>query len=252
LLVSYQWLAEHYHDPDLVILDSRGPVAYSYAHIPNSQPLGLEKIIKINQHGANMVPDTEQATVLFGSLGIDDSKTVVIYGDYLDPSSARIAWTLLYFGHEKTKILDVGIMTWNKNNLPITKDITKPVATNFVAKINKSIRIEADELDKKINTTVIIDARSPQEFLAGRILNSVHLPFTDGVGQDGFLFKDKDELSQIFDEQQIPKDKELVCYCAHGHRASHLFTQLKMAGYENVKLYDGSFVDWVGRRLPLS
>ncbi|MFB5610140.1 MAG: hypothetical protein ACE5Q5_07970 [Nitrosarchaeum sp.] len=37
----------------------------------------------------------------------------------------------------------------------------------------------------------------------------------------------------------------------HGHRASSLFFQLMIAGYQNVKLYDGSFVDWYGRRLPL-
>jgi thiosulfate/3-mercaptopyruvate sulfurtransferase len=102
----------------------------------------------------------------------------------------------------------------------------------------------------KIDTAVIIDARSPQEFMAGRILNAILFPFTEGVGKGGSLFKEKDELSQIFNEQQIPKDKKLICYCARS-RAANVFTQLRMAGYENVKLYDGSFADWVGRRLPL-
>jgi thiosulfate/3-mercaptopyruvate sulfurtransferase len=252
LIVSHQWLAEHYDDPDLVILDSRGSIAYSYDHIPNSQPLGVEKVVKINQYGSNLVIESDQAATLFGSLGIDESKTVVIYGDYLDPSAARISWTLLYFGHEKTKILDIGIRTWQKKELSITRDIPKLIPTKFVPKINSSIRIEAEELHKKIDSAVIIDARSPQEFLAGRILNAVLFPFTEGVGEGGSLFKEKNELLQIFTQQQIPKDKELVCYCALGHRAANVFAQLKMAGYDNVKLYDGSFADWVGRRLPLS
>jgi thiosulfate/3-mercaptopyruvate sulfurtransferase len=245
-------LAEHYNDPDLVILDSRGSVAYSYAHIPNSQSLGVEKVVKTNQYGANLVIESEQAKTLFGLLGIDESKTVIIYGDYLDPSTARILWTLLYFGHEKTKILDVGIRTWHKKELPITRDIPKSIPATFIPKINSSIRIEAEELHKKIDSAVIIDARSPQEFMAGRILNAILFPFTEGMGEDGYLFKEKDELSRIFTEQQVPKDKELVCYCALGHRAANVFTQLQMAGYDNVKLYDGSFADWVGRRLPLS
>ena len=251
MIVSHQWLAEHYNDPNLVILDSRGSVPYSYAHIPNSQPLGVEKVVKTNQYGANLVIESEQAETLFGSLGIDESKTVIIYGDYLDPSAARIAWTLLYFGHEKTKILDIEIRTWHKKELPITRDIPKSIPAKFIPKINSSIRIEAEELHKKIDSAVIIDARSPQEFMAGRILNAVLFPFTEGVGEDGSLFKEKDELSQIFTEQQMPKGKELVCYCALGHRAANVFTQLRMAGYDNVKLYDGSFADWVGRRLPL-
>ncbi len=91
MIVSHQWLAEHYNDPDLVILDSRGNVVYSYAHIPNSQPLGVEKVVQTNQYGAHLVIESEQAATLFGSLGVDGSKTVVIYGDYMDPSAARIA-----------------------------------------------------------------------------------------------------------------------------------------------------------------
>lgn len=83
--------------------------------------------------------------------------------------------------------------------------------------------------------------------MAGRIQNAILFPFTEGVGEVGSLFKEKDELLRIFNEQQMPKDKELVCYCTLGHRAANVFTQLRLAGYENVKLYDGSFADWVGR-----
>lgn len=248
---SHQWLAEHYNDPDLVILDSRGNVPYSYAHIPNSQPLGIEKVVKINQYGANLVIDNDQAATLFGSLGIDESKTVIICGEYLDPSAARIAWTFLYFGHEKTKILDVGMATWQKKGFPVTREIPKLTTVTFIPKINSLIRIEAEELYKKLDTSIIIDTRSFQEFMAGKIPNAILFPFTDGVGEEGLLFKEKDELLRTFSEQQIPKDKELVCYCALGHRAANVFTQLRLAGYENVKLYDGSFADWTGRRLPL-
>jgi thiosulfate/3-mercaptopyruvate sulfurtransferase len=123
MIISHTWLVEHLNDPNVVILDSRGNVAYSYAHIPNSQPLGVEKVITSNQYG--------------------------------------------------------------------------------------------------------------------------------GMGQQGFLFKEKEEMEKFFEEQKIPNDKKVVCYCVLGHRAAYVFTQLKIAGYKNVKLYDGSFADWVGRRLPL-
>jgi thiosulfate/3-mercaptopyruvate sulfurtransferase len=88
--------------------------------------------------------------------------------------------------------------------------------------------------------------------MARRIPNATLLPFTDGVGQSGFMFKDKEDLIKLFEEKQIPKDKELICYCTLGHRGANVFTQLKIAGYENVKLYDGSLADWTGRRLPLA
>jgi thiosulfate/3-mercaptopyruvate sulfurtransferase len=34
-------------------------------------------------------------------------------------------------------------------------------------------------------------------------------------------------------------------------RASHKYMQLKIAGYDNVKLYDGSIIDWAMRRNPI-
>jgi thiosulfate/3-mercaptopyruvate sulfurtransferase len=251
MIISHEWLVAHYDDPDIVILDSRGNVAYSYAHIPNSQPLGVEKVVKIDEHGANLVLDTDKASNLFGALGIDETKTVIVYGDYMDPSAARIAWTLLYFGHEKTKILDIGIRTWYQKGLTITKEVIQVKPAKFVPKINPDIRIEAEELQKKLESAIIIDARSPQEFMAGRIPNAVLIPFTDGIGEKGSLFKEKEDLEKIFSEQNIPREKEVVCYCALGHRAANVFTQLKIAGYKNVRLYDGSFADWVGKRLKL-
>jgi thiosulfate/3-mercaptopyruvate sulfurtransferase len=87
--------------------------------------------------------------------------------------------------------------------------------------------------------------------MAGRIPNSILIPFTDDMRQQGFLFNEKEEMEKFFEEQKIPKDKEVVCYCVLGHRAVYIFTQLKIAGYENVRLYDDSFADWVGRRLSL-
>jgi len=47
---------------------------------------------------------------------------------------------------------------------------------------------------KKIDTAVIIDTRSPQEFMTGRILNAILYSFTEGVEEGGSLFKEKNEL----------------------------------------------------------
>jgi len=88
--------------------------------------------------------------------------------------------------------------------------------------------------------------------MAGRIPNATLLPFSDGVGQSGLMFKDKEDLIKLFEEKQITKDKELICFCALGRRGANVFAQLKIAGYENVKLYDGSIADWAGRRLHLT
>lgn len=251
MLVSIDWLKEHYNDPDIVIFDTRPKPMFLYAHISKSQSLTIEQVIQFDQYGANPVADEKKIVTLFSSLGVDSSKTVVLIGDSMDPSAARIAWTFLYFGHEKTNLLDANIFDLQKNDFEFTKKLFISKSTTFIPKIKSEIRIESVHLNDNLNNFVILDARTPQEFMGGHLPNSKLIPFTEGISYDGKLFQNKDFLQNLFSQNHISKDSNIVCYCMHGHRASSLFLQLKIAGYQNVKLYDGSFVDWYGRRLPL-
>lgn len=145
----------------------------------------------------------------------------------------------------------MAINGWQRLGLELTKRPYSPKQTSFVPRINQSLRIAAEELKNKLDSVALLDARSPQEHIAGHLPKAILSPFTDGVGLDGMLFKDKESLLKQFEEKQISKDKEIVCYCTHGPRAANLCYQLKMAGCDKVKLYDGSFIDWYGRRFPL-
>ncbi|MFB5605466.1 MAG: sulfurtransferase [Nitrosarchaeum sp.] len=251
MLVSIDWLREHQSDSNIVILDARPKTMFLYGHLSKSQSLTLDQVIQTDQYGANLVPDENKIVELFSSLGIDDSKTVVIVGDSMDPSAARIAWTFLYFGHEKIFLLDANIVELQKNGFELTKKPFTPEPTKFISKIISKFRITSDHLKENLNNFVILDARTPQEFMGGHLPNSKLIPFTEGIAYGDKLFQDKVFLQNLFSQNQILPDSQIVCYCMHGHRASSLFLQLMIAGYKNVKLYDGSFVDWYGRRLPL-
>lgn len=251
MLVSIAWLKDHHSDPTTVILDTRPKPMFLYGHISKSQSLTIEQVIQFDQYGANLVIDEKKIIDLFSSLGIDNSKTVILIGDSMDPSAARIAWTFLYFGHEKTYLLDANVLDLQKNGFELSKKLFIPELTTFTPKIKSEIRIESEPLKENLDDFVILDARTPQEFMGGHLPNSKLIPFTEGISYDGKLFQNKDFLQNLFSQNQISKDSEIVCYCMHGHRASSLFLQLKIAGYPNVRLYDGSFVDWYGRRLPL-
>lgn len=251
MLVTHEWLKEHLDDPNIVILDTRPKIAYSYGHIPHSQSLEVDKVIKINQYGAHLVADQDQIKQVFCKLGIDNTKSVVVCGEYMDPSVTRIAWTLLYLGHQKTNILDFGIGSLQRSGYELTRKPYTANPTDFVPTVNKNLRIETDELKNSLDKITPVDARTIQEYMGGHLPHSILLPFSDSVGVDGRLFRDREYLSKLFEENKITKDKEVVCYCTHGHRASSLFFQLQIAGYEKIRLYDDSFMDWYGRRLPL-
>lgn len=251
MLVSTDWLKEHLSDSNLVILDTRQKTMFLYGHLMQSQSISVEQVIRFDQYGSNLVIEKEKIIELFNNLGIDENKTVVLIGDSMDPSSARIAWTLMYFGHEKTFLLDANASDLQKHGFELTRQTSSNEPTTFSPKINSEIRIESNFLKDNLNNFQILDARSPQEFMGGHLPNSKLIPFTEGIDNGGKLFRDKESLETLFSQNQISKDKEIICYCMHGHRASSLFLQLKIAGFDKIKLYDGSFVEWNGKQLPL-
>lgn len=260
--VGSKWLLSHLDDPNVIIIDGRGDTPYRFGHIKNALSLPIEHVISTASNGANLVIDISVAEEVFSNLGIDDSKIVVVYGEYMDPSAARIAWTLMYHGHPNVKILDIGLNEWQKTGLPVTRQVSaqrKQLNKNvhFKSKINSMIRADADIIKERQlqaqnqSRTLIVDARSPIEHIQARIPGSILDIWENGLGHHGEMMKSKEELERDFMEKQIPKDKEIICYCHSGARASHKYLQFKQAGYNNVKVYDGSIIDWVQRHNPI-
>jgi thiosulfate/3-mercaptopyruvate sulfurtransferase len=255
LTVDSKWLASHLDDPNLVILDARGNnMPYRLGHIKNAKPLGVEHVISVADNGANLVIDQPIAEKVFTELGIDNSKTVVVYGEYGDPSAARVVWTLMYHGHPNVKLLDIGFSQWQKAGLPITRKILPPAAAaQFKSKINSTIRADAElikEAKQNDPNVVIIDARTLKEHFQARIPGSILHNWEEGLGVNKMI-KSKDKLQKDFEQKGITKDNEIICYCHSGTRASHKYLQLKQAGFENVRMYDGSIIDWAQRHNPL-
>ena len=256
IIVDSKWLASHLDDLNLVIIDTRDNITYRFRHIKNARPLGIERIISVADNGANLVVDGSIAERIFTELGIDDSKTVIVYGEYGDPSAARVVWTLMYHGHPNVKLLDIGFRQWHKAGLPTTRQIPtqKPSTSLFKSKINCTIRADAEIIKAKQSdpNVIIVDARTAQEHFQARIPGSILHNWEEGLDDDsGRVIRYKDELQKDFEQRGITKDKEIICYCHSGTRASHKYWQLKEAGFNNVRMYDGSIIDWAQRHNPL-
>jgi len=258
MIIDANWLASHLDDENVIIIDSRGIMPFRFSHIKNAMPLGVEKVISTDENGSYLVIAPQVAEQIFTSVGINDTKVVIVYGEYPDPSLARIVWTLIYFGHSNVKILDIGFENWLQSGYPVTKDFeTKNAATKpdrgFVAHVRTTERADAQFIyqEKDKPETTIIDARTPQEHLHARIPGSILHNYEEGIGDMGKMIKDVEVLKQDFEKLGITRDKQIVCYCHSGIRAAHTYLQLKQAGFVNVRLYDGSIIDWAKRKYPL-
>lgn len=249
MLKSYKWLLGSLHRSDLVVLDSRPKTAYLYGHLPGSHSLTVDRVVELDRYGSNLAPHERRAADLFGRLGIDGTKTVVVVGDLMDPSAARIVWTLRYFGHVESFLLEESFAELQRLGADMTRSLPAASQAKFVPDEDGSIRTDAEAILR--GGLKLVDARSPQEFVNGHLPGAASIPFTDGLGEDGRVFRSGGDLERIFLSRGLLREDELACYCMHGHRASSLYFQLRLAGFERVRLYDGSFVEWYGRRLPL-
>jgi thiosulfate/3-mercaptopyruvate sulfurtransferase len=258
MIVDARWLASHLDDKKLIIIDSRGIIPFRSNHIKNAIPLGVENVISTDEYGAHVVIAPQVAEKIFTSMGIDDTKVVIVYGEYPDPSLARIVWTLIYFGHSNVKILEIGFENWLQSGYPVTKDLksnnkaTKP-DRGFVANIKTTERADAQFIcqEKGKSKTIVLDTRTPQEHFQARIPGSILHNYEEGIGDIGKMMKDAEALKQDFEKIGITHDKQIICYCHSGIRAAHTYLQLKQAGFANVRLYDGSIIDWAKRKHSL-
>jgi thiosulfate/3-mercaptopyruvate sulfurtransferase len=118
-VIDSKWLDSLLNNNNLVIIDARGKFAHRFGHIKNSIPLDIDQVISIANNGSYLALEQQYVEKLFSNLGINNSKTVVVYGEYPDPSAARVVWTLNYFGYQNVKLLDIGFNQWQKLRLQI-------------------------------------------------------------------------------------------------------------------------------------
>ena len=101
---------------------------------------------------------------------------------------------------------------------------------------------------------VLLDVRSADEFAGtdtdknitryGHIPGAVNLEFKAVVNDDGTI-KSKEEIVAAMSGAGVTSDKEVILYCASSVRAGVVFAALKdIAGFPNVKVYDGAFYEW--------
>ncbi len=75
---------------------------------------------------------------------------------------------------------------------------------------------------------VAVDVREPDEYASGHIEGAIHLPLGDLPGRVG----------------EVPQDRPLVVYCAHGERASSAASILERSGRGPILTVDGGYEAW--------
>ncbi len=262
-LVSTQWLVDHLTDRKVRILESDEDVLlYDMGHIPGAHKIDWHT--DLNDQVQRDYVSRAEFEALLRRLGIDDSTTVVFYGDRNNWWATYALWVFRLFGFTNVKILDGGRAKWEEEEREMTTDIPKltPSSFNAAERNDAPIRVFMDDVKKHVGAKgKLIDVRSPDEYSGkklhmpdypqegamrgGHIPGARSVPWARAANADG-TFKSASELRAIYeDEAALTPGDEVVAYCRIGERSSHTWFVLSyLLGYDNVRNYDGSWTEW--------
>jgi thiosulfate/3-mercaptopyruvate sulfurtransferase len=260
VLVSTEWLAAHREDSNVVVAEvDENPDLYDESHIPGAVKLHWRD--DLQDPVERDVVDRETFEALLGGLGIDNSTTVVLYGDKNNWFAAYAYWYLKIYGHEDVRIIDGGRQKWIDESRELVTDVPSITPTTYRARDrDETIRARRDAVLSAIGRDALVDVRSPQEYSGelvappgyeqegaqrgGHIPTAQSIPWAQAVRDDG-TFKSADELRQLYQSKGVTSDKAVTAYCRIGERSAHTwFVLSELLGYEDVRNYDGSWTEW--------
>lgn len=261
LLVDIEWLKKNISG--VVLVDTRPEAAYASNHLPGavnaswtyfantSVPTGTKKY-------GTMWQETTMAKRI-GALGINGSKTVILYDDGAGWGQAGYTAAVMRMsGIKNAKILKGGITAWKKagGKLSTTKSSNKAASFSIKA-YDSSYVVGTEWVDKNIGKPgfKLIDVRIPQEYAgkirpfgekrAGHLPTAINIPMGEFTTAE-FTWKTADEIKAVLAAAGITPEDEVVLYDTAGVRAANVLMMLRYAGYTNSRFYDESFQAWAG------
>jgi thiosulfate/3-mercaptopyruvate sulfurtransferase len=261
VLVDTQWVENHLNDDSIRVVEvDENPALYAEAHIPGAIGFDWKKDLQ-DQVKRDFLGPAEFGE-LFGSRGISNDHTVVLYGDRNNWFAAYTYWYLKYYGHDNVKLMNGPREKWISEGRPISTDVPSYEAQNFTAQEgDAAIRAMRDEVEAALDSdTRLVDVRSPQEFSgeliamagceqegaqrAGHIPGAASVPWAQAVEEDG-TFKSADDLSELYSSKGVTNGDSIIAYCRIGERSAHTWFVLhELLGQDDVKNYDGSWTEW--------
>jgi thiosulfate/3-mercaptopyruvate sulfurtransferase len=265
LIIDKEWLLKNLNEQNVRIVDctfsladpQKGRQEYENNHIPGACYFDLDVDLsgEVTEHGGrHPMPDLEGFIHKLELAGIDENTTVISYDQGEGAFAARFWWLLQYLGHEKVFVLNGGFKGWREGNYPVTSEVPTFNKTTFQPAIVHDLLASMAEVkavaDGQNSNIVLIDSREERRYLgleepidkkAGRIPGAINRPWFEGLNAG--YYKPSEIQKQRFSE--INPEKEIIVYCGSGVTAAPNFLALKEAGFEKVKLYLGSFSDWI-------
>jgi thiosulfate/3-mercaptopyruvate sulfurtransferase len=268
-LVTTDWLGEHLDDPAVRVVDASwhmpalkrdAAAEFRDVHIPGANYFDIDDIADETSTLPHMIPGAAKFSQRVGALGISNDDHLIAYDVTGVGSASRVWWMFRLFGHKKVSVLDGGLPKWLAEGRPSESGAVTPRGVTYDAQKNERLVRTVDQLLRNVEASSeqVLDARSAGRFNAtepeprqglrgGRIPKSFNRPFLDLYDGESKTMKSAAQLTALFDESGVARDRPIVTSCGSGVTACNLALGLYLVGNTDVAIYDGSWTEWGGR-----
>lgn len=264
LITPAQLLALQQSGP-VVVIDTRDADAFAAGHIEGA--VNLREVFTFlatsTPEGLQQLKDSFAASL--GAAGLSGKETAVFYEDAMNSGygqSCRGYYLLTWLGYPDVKVLNGGFSTWKAAGLPVSTTPAVPVPATFPADLTMAdVMLTTEDVAAALHTdTVLLDVRDVDEWIGdssspyGRDFapRKGRLPGARWVewyrfmkpSAQGPIFKTPDEVKAECATAGVSPSDTVYLYCFKGARASNTFLALKQAGFDDVRMYFGSWNEW--------
>ena len=264
LVKEPEWVFQSLNEKNLRLIDCQfnlssetfGKEKYLESHIPGAVFMDVSQDLSgpNSKHGGrHPLPPRKAVIDKMKAFGIHEQTVMVAYDGGEGAFAGRFLWLAQLYGYERVYVLNGGLRAWLEKGYPVTKDIPELASTDYEPEETKDIAVSYSEVKEWTDNNrygYLIDSREanrykgiyePIDKKAGHIPGAINLVWTDNFS-NGYYLPVK-ALEQRF--EQLNKNEPIILYCGSGITATPNYIALKEAGFTNVKIYAGSFSDWI-------
>ena len=140
---------------------------------------------------------------------------------------------------------------------PVDNRTPEPLRTSVSPQWDETIYAPRQFVEETVagkTASVLLDARSAERYrgekepidpIAGRIPGALNFDW-EQLKKEGVFNLDEAVKEQL--HNVVNPAEEVTVYCGSGVTAAPLYALLKHNGYENVRLYVGSYSDWISQQ----
>ncbi|WP_051215857.1 sulfurtransferase [Ferrimonas futtsuensis] len=237
------------------LLDARPHQAYLQGHRQRAISFDVEDTYRQDQ-GVWLAKSISAMTQEIRRRGLALGQTIVVYDDGLLMDAARLAWVLELYG-----LNQVHILVDDMESTELSKEVVTPRSSSYVPALNPDVLINARMtlLAGHNPGFGVVDIRGEDHFLgkASETHKFGHIPGAINIPMDKFFYPDDEqqlrlrsweELMALF--QGLDPSKRYITYCYKGKASTLGYFLMQQSGLR-VTHYDGSWLDWSQRDLPV-